>query len=99
MIELSLIIALIVFFVHACFWEGMILDKVRYQLWNAPSWITKPLYDCPICMTPWWGSLILFLIGVFTSNWLHPFIWIIHLFAAGGINATIIYMCTPNTKD
>lgn len=21
-----------------------------------PEWISKPWYDCPVCMTAWWGS-------------------------------------------
>ncbi|RFM30035.1 hypothetical protein [Deminuibacter soli] len=54
-------IALIVLFLHACTWDGMILSWVHYLLENAPVWLRKPIYDCPACMTPWWGYLVLYL--------------------------------------
>lgn len=99
MIELTLIISLVVLFIHATTWEGMINEWVSRVLWHAPPWIKKPLFDCPICMAPWWGSLILLLFGVFTDNWLHPFIWVITLFAAGGINTVLIYIISSDKEE
>ena len=99
MIELTLIISLVVLFIHATTWEGMINEWVVRACWDFPSWIRKPLFDCPICMAPWWGSLIILLFGVFTDNWLHPFIWVLQLFAAGGINAVLINTITPSDDD
>jgi hypothetical protein len=57
MIENSLIIALIILFLHATTWDGHIFQKVRK--WISEDFnISKPIYNCPICMTPWWGTLI-----------------------------------------
>ena len=33
--------------------------------------ISKPIYNCPICMTPWWGTLIYWLFfGLSIPDWL-----------------------------
>lgn len=58
MIFHSLQIALLVLFIHATTWEGNIMSWVK--VFNFPEWIEKPLYGCPMCMTPWWGTLIYF---------------------------------------
>lgn len=93
MIEKSFILALIVLFLHACTWKGMIFSFVAENLKDLPDFIKKPLYDCPICMTLWWGALI---------NWIGNIsnIWQSHnpvelgfiLFAAAGINTVLIYI-------
>lgn len=83
--EPACIMALIILFIHAITWKGMILDKIpvpqpkwhrrRYgtldedQLpfnerslkdWmdKIPDWIVAPLWDCIICMAPWYGTAI-----------------------------------------
>ncbi len=55
-----LYITLIVLFLHACTWEGMIFEKVKTVI-KPEGWLYKPIYGCPICMTPWWGTLIYWL--------------------------------------
>lgn len=50
-------IALIILFLHSCTWEGMIFNGIKYVV-SPEGWLYKPLYGCPICMTPWWGTLI-----------------------------------------
>jgi hypothetical protein len=62
MVMEAFIIAMIVLFIHATTWEGQIMSWVK-KLVNEDSYISKPIYGCPICMTPWWGTatyLILF---------------------------------------
>lgn len=86
MLEASFTISLVVMFIHACTWEGMILSFVPELLWNAPGWLKKILFDCPICMAPWWGSLILLFIGVFTGEFPHWIEWVLELMIAGGMN-------------
>lgn len=56
MIQQVIFIALSVYFIHACFWPTMIFGKLAQDAdtW-MPEWAKKPLYDCPICMTVWWG--------------------------------------------
>jgi hypothetical protein len=87
MIEFAFLISLMVIFLHVCTWEGMLLQRVPVWFWNAPVWIKKPLYDCPVCMSPWWGSLIIAVFGLLTGYWPHWWVWICEVFVAGGISA------------
>lgn len=53
----ALKIALIILAGHSFTWDGQIFDGIK-RLIN-PDWkISKPIYGCPICMTPWWGTII-----------------------------------------
>ncbi|RCH55418.1 hypothetical protein DJ568_05865 [Mucilaginibacter hurinus] len=56
-IEQAFIIALIVLFIHACTWKGMIFDGIK-KIVEPKGHLYKPLYGCPICMTPYYGAVI-----------------------------------------
>lgn len=93
MIETAFIIALTVLFLHATTWEGMINEWVAQVFHNAPSWVKKPVYDCPICMAPWWGFFIYVLLFIFGEiQYLQPINLVVMLFMAGGINSVLIYI-------
>lgn len=62
MIETAFIIAFLVYFIKATTWQGMIFHPLSEKLESWPEAIRKPFYECPICMTPWWG-IIIYLIG------------------------------------
>ena len=81
MIGVSFLIAFTVFFIHVTTWPSHIWEKPANWLdRNIPEWLSKPLYGCPICMTPHWGFVIHSIFwGV---NW----IMIVTIFAAAGIN-------------
>lgn len=81
MMEQALILALCVYFIHACTWEGMIFYPVSSKLWNLTPWLKKPLFACPICMSPWYGS---FLIWLFSWHWSLAL-----LLSAGGITVVL----------
>lgn len=85
MIEHAIIIAFATLFLHACTWEGMIFGFIPAITWNWAEWIKKPLYDCPICMSFWWGGMILLLLGNSFS-----IEFFITLLAAGGINVLLV---------
>ena len=40
----------------------MIFHALSEKLESWPEVVRKPLYECPICMTPWWG-IIIYLVG------------------------------------
>lgn len=66
----ALIISLIVLFLHACTWDGMIFEKVKTLL-KPEGMLYKPIYGCPICMTPWWGTLMYWVFfAVSLEDWL-----------------------------
>ena len=92
-LQLAFIISLIVLFVHACTWEGMIFHFVYTGLYNLPDKIKKPLFDCPICMCPWWGTLIM-IFGCGSGEWQAPtvFQFICILCVSGGINTVLLYI-------
>lgn len=93
MIETIFITALIVLFIYECTREGMIFESIGNKLKPLPDFIKKPLYDCPICMVPWHGSLLIF-IGNTANVWhVHnPVEWVFILFAGAGINTVLIYI-------
>lgn len=92
---LFLLITFTVLFLHVTTWEGMIFGNMEQwlRLNYLPSYIRKPLYDCPICMTPWWGAFII-LIGEYSHS--IPcygfFIEVLILFAGAGLNTLLIYI-------
>ena len=53
----ALYISLIVLFLHATTWNGMIFEKIK-NIIKPEGMLYKPIYGCPICMTPWWGSIL-----------------------------------------
>lgn len=92
MIEISFQVAFVVMFLHVTTWKGEIFGFVSGALKNWPEKIKKPLFACPICMCPWWGSVILFT-GQHFNNWqlsLSGSVFI--LFGAAGINSVLLYV-------
>lgn len=94
-LESIIIIALFTLFLHCTTWEGMINHWIHKVAFNWPAWIKKPLFDCPICMAPWYGSLLILagLINVSTAG--HA---ILILFAAGGLNTVLIYLISADKE-
>lgn len=87
MIELALLIAYAVFFMHVTTWEGHIFEEVGNLLdMKLPEWIAKPLYACPICMSFWWGVAAMALMRVTGVHHFNIVQVILVVFAAGGIN-------------
>ena len=90
MLEQAVIIAFIVFAIWFTMQEGEIfgfMQKYSY-LKIAPA-----LFDCPVCMAPWYGSIIYVIIwGV---NWHWPVIVI----TAMGINAVINKLAPKEEVD
>lgn len=90
MLEQSFIIAFIVFGLHYIMYtHGMIFSFVAD--WAArvklPQYIDKPLYSCPICMVPWWGTAIYWAVwGNSVGEWIFVVI------CGMGINAVIVFL-------
>lgn len=82
--------ALVIWFIHATTWEGMIFGFVRKKLYHFPVWIKKPLYLCVICMSPWYAVGCWFLFGNVISLDILYFALIV-----GGIN-TIASLLIPD---
>lgn len=86
MIENSLIISLIILFLHATTWDGHIFAGIRKYI-DEDSAISKPIYNCPICMTPWWGTLIYW---IFYQNSIAD--WLLTVGAAAGFSVISVIM-------
>lgn len=78
-------------FIWACFLEGMIFGFVRKFLEiRISEYLQQPLFDCPVCMTPYYGSVAYWLIvlsGKWQGDWIE---WIIVILVAAGINTVFI---------
>lgn len=92
MINVAFGIAMTVLFWHACTWKGMIFSGIKKVI--KPEWyISKPIYGCPICCTPWWGSLIYWLFFSI-GGWQ---MWLLTVGIASGIN--VISVVFIDLKD
>lgn len=88
MLERIIITSLLVFAIWATMWEEAIFEFVRK--WgdkNLPEKLRKPIYDCPVCMAPWYGSAIYWLL--WGSGWVE---WAVVVIGAMGLNAVIVKM-------
>jgi len=89
MLSNGIIIALIILFIHGCTWTDMIFDRPASWLrMRLPEWITKMLFDCPACMSPYYGTLIIYIadrykVGDFSFQ---PVPVILTVLVAGGVN-------------
>lgn len=81
MIGIAFCLAFAIFFIHVTTWDSHIFHKVNKFTENWPEWIRKPLFDCPICMSPWWGMAIQLVL--FRDSFIEMFF--INM-VAGGIN-------------
>jgi hypothetical protein len=92
MLEKSLIIALLVLSIHYTMQDEQIFERLGKFLERIlPEAIHKPIFACPICMTPWYGTLLYWLIpwqklNLTVSNWLE---WPVVIIVAMGINIVI----------
>lgn len=96
----ALLISMSVLFIHATTWDGMIMDWIK-KIFNPDWYICKPLYTCPICMTPWWGSLIYY-IFFWSGDWKQYAITILAASGISVINVFGIYImdyCKSRTRD
>ncbi|HUQ97171.1 MAG TPA: hypothetical protein VM010_05870 [Chitinophagaceae bacterium] len=95
MLTSAFIIAFIVYFIKATTWKGMIFHGVIEKLNWLPKKLRKPLFECPICMTPWWGVAI-YLVGYYSGleefNELSFRRLIFTVFAAAGINTLFLIL-------
>lgn len=57
----ALIISLSVMAIWVSFRDGMIFGFVERRMENAeaPHWLKSIVYECPICMVPYYGSILI----------------------------------------
>lgn len=95
MIEKILIISALVFAIHYTMKEGEIFGRLgTWFEMNLPVAIHPPIFDCAVCMAPWHGTYLYWLIWGFwlkTSSWQE---WLVCVIAAMGLNA-VINQLTP----
>lgn len=83
MLEQSFIIAFLVLAIWYTFQEGEIFGFV--QQWESKlGKLFDPLFGCNVCQTPYYGSILYWLI--YGTSWQN---WLIVVICAMGINAMI----------
>lgn len=92
MIEQGLIIALIVLSIHYTLQRGEIFGSVGDWLEkHTPSAIHNPLFACNVCMAPWYGSIVYWVL--FGTHWLQ---WLAVIIIAMGFNIVINKWSPPD---
>lgn len=94
----ALSFSLMVQFIYACFWEGMIFGKAAGWLIEGrftkarkfksrvPLWTQKIMFGCPICMTPYYSVIFLALLSL-SGYLVYPIgMDILIIFVASGIS-------------
>jgi len=88
MIGHALVISLTILFFYMTMTEGMIFHFLYkwFKTW-LPEPLWKPVFSCPICMTPYYGTIIYLILyrisvldGIFT------------VLTAGGLNCVFVYL-------
>lgn len=96
MLEKALILSLIVIFIHLTFQEGEIFEFVgKWFTRHLPVKLHKPVFSCPICMTPWWGSIVMAvacIVGIDVFQNIHFWSWLFILAIGGGISTVYVEM-------
>lgn len=96
MMSNSFAIALIVFFIHACYQEEMIFHwAAKWFEEILPEFLHKPVFSCPICMTPYYGAVIyLFatMSGVKGFESIHIPTMLFTLLVASGFSTLFVYL-------
>lgn len=87
----AVVISLIVLFIHATTWDGHIFSFVRNWI-DEKKKVSKPVYNCPICMCPWYGTLLY----VIFFNYSLPD-WFLTIGGAAGL--CVIYVLIIEIKD
>jgi len=91
MAEKIFIISCIVMAIWATMWEKGIFGFVRRWLKNIPEKLQFPIFDCPVCMTMWYGSVVYWLVwGISIKE------YIIVIIAATGLNAIFVKLFHPD---
>lgn len=84
MIEQIIIIALLVLSIWYTFQEGEIFGFVSVYGDRLPEKLQQPLFACNVCMSPYYGSVIYWLL--WGNNWIE---WLVVVIGAMGLNAAI----------
>jgi hypothetical protein len=86
------IISIMVFAIWYLFLEDEIFGIVNKWFGRQKKW-QKPLYTCPACMAPWWGTLIYFGLhyaGIESFSNIHWTNIVITVFGSLGLNAILL---------
>lgn len=69
MIEAAFIISLLVLSIHYSMQEGEIFEGLGKWFSNhLPYQIHQPVFECNVCMTPWYGSVLYWVIPWHKAN-------------------------------
>ena len=96
MLENALVISLVVILIHLMLQDDEIFGVVgKWFKQHLPEGIHKPVFSCPICMTPWWGSIVMavaVITGIESFQHIDIWHWLFILAIAGGICTVYVEM-------
>lgn len=79
-------LSFIVFAIWYTMQDGEIFGALGHLFSRLPQVFHNPLYDCPVCMTPWYGTPI----AIFLFHVYDPIQIILIVIPAMGLNAIIL---------
>lgn len=85
MLEKIVITALIVYAIWYTMQPREIFSRLSGFLERLPYPLHAPLFECSICMSPWYGTAIYW--TVWGHSWLE---WLVCVIAAMGLNAWVV---------
>lgn len=91
MIEQIAIISLLVFAIHYTMQENEIFAGLGNWIEDhLPTWAHNPLYECPVCMCFWYGSVLYWIgykLDIWEVSWNE---WPFVVIGAMGLNAVLV---------
>lgn len=95
MIEKIFIISFIVFAIHYAMKEGEIFGFLGNWLYEKlPEVLHNPVFDCVVCMAPWYGSIL------YWTIWHGQVVeWLVVVIASMGLNSIIGRLSVKETDE
>lgn len=94
MLEKTTIISFLVFAIWYTMLPGEIFGRLgRWLEKHLPHYLHNPVFDCPVCQVPWYGSAMYWII--WGSSWQE---WPVVVISAMGLNV-ILTRFFPNKDD
>ncbi len=96
-----MIISVLVFAIWYMFLEEEIFGFVNKLFGGRDKKWQKPIYTCPACMAPWWGTLIYFALhyaGFESFSNIHWTVILVTVIGSTGLNAILLKLFSKDDQ-
>jgi|GEM_PF-4204250 len=95
------IISILVFAIWYMFLEDEIFGFVNKLFGGREKMWQKPIYTCPACMAPWWGTLFYFALhygGIESFSNIRWTVILVTVFGSMGLNAILLKLFSKDDQ-